>query len=71
MSNADRRNRARWSRDQKAKASAAFAAAQPDPAQERAEKLAAFRQMEAMMEAMPHMAPTLESVRAEIARLSA
>lgn len=69
MSPQDRRNRARWSRDQKAEASRRFAASLPSVEQERAEKLAALREMAEMMEAMPHMARALANVRAEIARL--
>lgn len=69
MSPQDRRNRARWSQDQRAEAGRRFAASQPDPAQQRAEKLATLREMAEMMEAMPHMAGTLARVRADIARL--
>jgi hypothetical protein len=65
----DIRNRARWSRDQKHKSDAAFAASRPSVEQERAEKLVGLRAMEQLMVGIPHMTETLAQVRAEIIRL--
>lgn len=62
-------NSQRWAVDQRRKARAAFAAAQEPADVVRARRLAELRQMATMMETIPHMAKTLATVRAEIAKL--
>lgn len=71
MSTLARINRARWSRKQRQQARTAFAASLPTVAQERATKLSDLRRLAETMRGIPHMAATLATVEAEIARLSA
>ena len=65
----DRINRARWSREQKSRASAIFAASLPSVEQERADKLTGLQRQAELMTDMPHMARPLAIVLAEIERL--
>lgn len=69
MSYRDTANRRRWSLSQRESATEAFARDLPNADQARSERLAALRQMDALMARLPQMAPTRANVLAEIARL--
>ena len=70
MSPRDRINRARWSREQRARAVAIMAASLPTVEEARAKEIAALRQMAEMMKDLPHMASSREAVIARIEYLS-